>query len=76
MKGEDIRIVTKQEFLTSQILFYNNLAQNFLRRILLCQPGKTRELYIQTTMESERGRGGGGTLFCLDEMFLWEKVKK
>lgn len=67
MKGEDIRIVTKQEFLTSQILFYNNLAQNFLRRILLCQPGKTRELYIQTTMESERG---GGTLFCLDEMFL------
>ena len=74
MKGEDIRIVTKQEFLTSQILFYNNLAQNFLRRILLCQLGKTRELYIQTTMESERG--GGGTLFCLDEMFLWEKVKK
>ena len=62
MKDEDIRIVTKQEFLTSQILFYNNLAQNFLRRILLCQPGKTRELYIQTTMESERG---GGAYFIL-----------
>ena len=72
-KGEDIRIVTKQELLTSQILF-NNLVQNFLRRIrkiyfYSVNPEK-HENYTHKQQWRVRGRV---TLFCLDEMVLWKK---
>ena len=59
-------------------MLFNNLAQNFLRRIrniyfTLSTRTNTRK-YTQTTLGSEGG--GGGTLFCLDEMVLRGKVRK
>ena len=61
-------------------MLFNNLAQNFLRRIrnthfTLSTRTNTRK-YTQTTVESEGGGGGGGTIFCLDEMVLRGKVRK
>ena len=67
MRRDEIRIVTKEEFLTSQI-FFNNLARNFLRRIrnvhfALSTPKNTR--IIHTNNSEWRVRRGGGSFILL-----------
>ena len=42
--------------------------------ILLSLPGKTENIHTNSEWRVRRW-GGGGTLFCLEEMVLWEKFE-
>ena len=67
-KGEDIRIVTKQEFLTSQMLF-NNLAQKRFETnkkyiFYSVNPDKHEKIHANNSGEWGGGGGGGGLFFA------------
>ena len=77
MRRDEIRIVTKEEFLTSQI-FFNNLARNFLRRIrnvhlALSTPKNTRIIHTNNSKWRVRRGGGGGYFILLRGNGFFEK---